>query len=200
MSARAPHDQFPPPPMMQNLARGLESYQRAAALTGSPSSHSVLAFFHASAYNDLLPRSPAVALTHWTFSALAPSGHPTAEAALGWRNWAGVGVEPSCEGSLAWWERAARRSYASFLAGPPGGRTLPPTPIKLSDLSLGAYGLSSSAASSGNRAERPAIKAGLARQAGETWEDILEYYRYQSERGGKIYEYQLAKILYTGSI
>lgn len=25
-------------------------------------------------------------------------------------------------------------------------------------------------------AQRPAIKAGLARQAGETWDDVLEYY------------------------
>lgn len=192
--------QFPPAPLAQNLTRGLESYQRAAALTGSPTSHSVVAFFHATAYDELLPRSPAAALTHWTFAALAPGGHQSAEAALGWRSSAGVGVEPSCEASLAWWERAAQRSYATFLSGPPGGRTLPPTPLKLSDLALGAYGLSASAASTGPAAERPAIKAGLARQAGETWADIVEYYEYQADRGGHVYAYQLAKIFYTGSI
>lgn len=186
--------------MIQNLTRGLESYQKHVDLTGAPSSHSVLAFFHASSYGSLVPFSPATALVHWTFAALAPQGHQGAEAALGWRNWAGVGVEAGCEQSLVWWEKAARKSYQKFISGPPGGLTLPPTPVKLSDLALGAYGLSSSAASSGHFVERAGIKAGLAREGGETWEDIVEYYQYQAERGGRVWEYRLARVYYTGSI
>jgi hypothetical protein len=67
-------------------------------------------------------------------------------------------------------------AMAKFLSGPPGGRTLPQTATRLSDLSGGAYGPGASVASTGINVHRPAIKAGLARAAGETWEDVLEYY------------------------
>ena len=63
-----------------------------------------------------------------------------------------------------------------FLSGPHGGRTLPQTATRLSDLAGGVYGSGASVASTGLNAQRPAIKAGLARAAGETWEDVLEYY------------------------
>ena len=63
-----------------------------------------------------------------------------------------------------------------FQAGPPGGLTLPQTPTRLSDLAGGVYGPGASVASTGMNTHRPAIKAGLARAAGETWEDVLEYY------------------------
>jgi hypothetical protein len=63
-----------------------------------------------------------------------------------------------------------------FLSGPPGGRTLLLTPTRLSDLAGGVYGPGASVASTGLNGQRPAIKAARARAAGETWEDILEYY------------------------
>lgn len=62
------------------------------------------------------------------------------------------------------------------MSGPPGGRTLPQTPTRLSDLTGGIYGPGASVASSGFGAQRPAIKAGVVRAAGETWEDVLDYY------------------------
>jgi hypothetical protein len=67
-------------------------------------------------------------------------------------------------------------AMAKFLSGPPGGRTLPLTPTRLSDLAGGVYGPGASVASTGLNGQRPAIKAARARAAGETWEDILEYY------------------------
>lgn len=63
-----------------------------------------------------------------------------------------------------------------FGSGPPGGRTLPQTATRLSDLAGGIYGPGASVASTGPNSQRPAIKAGVARAAGETWEDVLEYY------------------------
>ncbi len=65
---------------------------------------------------------------------------------------------------------------AKFLSGPPGGRTLTHTVTRLSDLEGGVYGPGASVASTGINAVRPSIKAGAARAAGETWEDVLEYY------------------------
>lgn len=63
-----------------------------------------------------------------------------------------------------------------FLAGPPGGLTLPPTATRISDLEGGVYGPGASVASTGINAQRPSIQAFLSRASGETWEDILEYY------------------------
>lgn len=65
---------------------------------------------------------------------------------------------------------------AKFLAGPPGGRTLPLIPPRLSDLEGGVFGPGASVASTGPNVYRPVIKTANARAAGETWEDLLEYY------------------------
>jgi SEL1 protein len=74
--------------------------------------------------------------------------------------------------------RAAERrlAMAKFLGGPPGGRTLPLIPPRLSDLEGGVFGPGASVASTGPNVYRPVIKTANARAAGETWEDLLEYY------------------------
>lgn len=64
---------------------------------------------------------------------------------------------------------------AKFLSGPPGGRTLPLTTPRLSDLVGGVYGFGASVASTTLNADRAVIKTAKARAAGETWEDLLEY-------------------------
>lgn len=103
-----------------------------------------------------------------------------------------------------------------FLSGPPGGRTLPLTPTRLSDLAGGVYGPGASVASTGLNGQRPAIKAARARAAGETWEDILEYYivgvnalsmwsflistQFNADRGETDFAFRLGKIFYHGSI
>lgn len=63
-----------------------------------------------------------------------------------------------------------------FLSGPPGGLALPYTHTRLSDLDGGVYGPGASVASTGMNVVKPAVKAGFAQAAGETWEDLLEYY------------------------
>lgn len=67
-------------------------------------------------------------------------------------------------------------AMAKYLSGPPGGRTLPLVPPRLSDLEGGVFGPGASVASTGFNAQRPVIKTANARAAGETWEDLLEYY------------------------
>jgi len=65
---------------------------------------------------------------------------------------------------------------STFLSGPLGGRTLPLTLTRLSDLGGGVFGPGASVASTGMNVLRPVVKAGLAHIAGETWDDLLEYY------------------------
>lgn len=69
---------------------------------------------------------------------------------------------------------------------------LPQTPTRLSDLAGGVYGPGASVASTGINSHRPAIKAGLARAAGETWNDVLEYYQVSISH--------LAILLYSNSL
>ena len=69
-----------------------------------------------------------------------------------------------------------RLAMETFLSGPPGGRTLLHTTTKLSDLNGGVYGPGASVSSTGPNAHRAVMRAASARQAGETWEDVLEYY------------------------
>lgn len=68
-------------------------------------------------------------------------------------------------------------AYEHFLSGPPGGRTLPLQPTKLSDLVGGVYGYGASWASTGMNVNRAGIKAGNSVAGGETFEDVIEYYR-----------------------
>lgn len=165
-----------------------------AAKTGSASAQAYLGFFHATGYGNIVPSDQAKAQLYFTFA--ANGGDKSAQMALAYRYWSGIGTTDSCESANLWYGSAAEKGllnsiamlrslvncgFASsamieFMSGPPGGRTLPQTPTRLSDLTGGIYGPGASVASSGFGAQRPAIKAGVVRAAGETWEDVLDYY------------------------
>ncbi|KDQ55097.1 hypothetical protein JAAARDRAFT_195973 [Jaapia argillacea MUCL 33604] len=266
----------PTPHFTQNPRLAYTSYLKHAQATGSPTSQSLLAFFHASGYQDVVPIDQARALLWYTFAGVggetgvaAPaagsgvsgsdeggheeSGHdggakdasgkeegagkeepPTqrqetrkgdkgAQMALGWKYWAGVGVEEVCGRALEWYEAAGEQAFAAFLApNLPLHMTLPLTHTKLSDLVGGVYetdwftfrclptfhacvllslsGPGASVASTGLNAQRPAIRAAAARMAGEGWEDVLEYYIFNADRGETDFAYRLGKIFYQGSL
>jgi len=159
--------------------------------TGNATSQSYVAFFYSTGYREVVPVDQAKAQLYYTFA--ANGGDRGAQMALGYRYWSGIGTQQSCERASFWYESASEQgkqgptAYPSrlihpsavitnFLSGPPGGRTLPHTSTRLSDLVGGIYGPGASVASTGFNGHRPAIKAGLALDAGETWEDVLEYY------------------------
>ncbi|KAG2015685.1 MMS2 [Coprinopsis cinerea AmutBmut pab1-1] len=169
-----------------------------ASITGNASAQAYLAFFHASGYRSIVPADQAKAQLYYTFA--ANGGDKGAQMALGYRYWSGIGTQDSCDKALLWYGYAAEQAMAKFLSGPPGGRTLPQTATRLSDLVGGIYGPGASVASTGINGLRPAIKAGLAQAAGETWEDVLEYYLFNADRGEIDFAYRLGKIFYQGSI
>ncbi|EJT98843.1 HCP-like protein [Dacryopinax primogenitus] len=189
---------FPPTSIPMNLTRAFEAYTTHATLTGSPFSQSLLGFFYATGYGGVVEVDQAKALLYYTFAAVG--GDQTAEMALGYRHWAGIGVPEDCMTALGWYESAAERAMAQFLSGPPGGRTLLLYPTRLSDLIGGVYGPGSSVASTGWNANRAAVRAGQARAAGETWQDILEFYQYHTDQGELEYTLRLGKIYYHGTL
>ncbi|KAG8689795.1 ERAD-associated protein [Ceratobasidium sp. 423] len=143
-------------------------------------------------------RDEARASLYYTFG--AAGGDPASQMAMGYRYWAGIGVREDCMAALEWYERASHQAMSHFLSGPPGGRTLPLKPTKLSDLSGGLYGHGASVASTGYNSLRAPITAANARAAGETWDDVLEYYTYHADRQEPDFALKLAKIYYHGSI
>ncbi|KAI0294401.1 hypothetical protein BC826DRAFT_1012129 [Russula brevipes] len=175
-----------------------KTFETHAALTGNATSQGYLAFFHATGFLNVVPVDQAKAQLYYTFA--ANGGDKAAQMALGYRYWTGIGVVENCEHAVEWYSAAAEKVMARFLSGPPGGRTLPLTPTCLSDLAGGVYGPGSSVASTGIFGQRPAIKAARARAAGETWEDILEYYIFNADRGETDFAFRLGKIFYHGSI
>ncbi|KAF8161262.1 hypothetical protein B0H34DRAFT_372708 [Crassisporium funariophilum] len=166
--------------------------------TGNATAQSYMAFFHSTGFKGVTSVDQGKAQLYSTFA--ANGGDKGARMALGYRYWSGIGTSESCESALSWYGSAAEQSMAKFLSGPPGGRTLPQTPTRLSDLAGGVYGPGASVASTGLNTQRPAIKAGVARAAGETWEDVLEYYLFNADRGEIDFAYRLGKIFYQGSI
>ncbi|KAH8828214.1 hypothetical protein DL96DRAFT_1797951 [Flagelloscypha sp. PMI_526] len=188
-----PTDYFPSDPSL-----AYHSLVDHATHTGNASSQALLAFFHSTGYGGIVPINHALAQLYYTFA--ANGGHKGAQMALGYRYLSGIGTLESCESALRWYEQASEQAIARFLSGPHGGRTLPLTPTRLSDLVGGPYGYGSSVASTGMNIERPSVKAGLARAAGETWEAVLDFYSFNGNRGAVEYLYRLGKIYYHGSI
>lgn len=182
----------------QDSQRAYDSFLKHASHTGNATSQSHIAFFHASGYRNVVPADQGKAQLYYTFA--ANGGDKGAQMALGYRYWSGIGTQESCKRALTWYGSAAEQAMAKFMTGPPGGRTLPQTSTRLSDLVGGVYGPGASVASTGLNAQRPAIKAGIARAAGETWEDVLEYYMFNADRNDLDFAYRLGKIFYQGSI
>ncbi|KAK0460933.1 uncharacterized protein EV420DRAFT_1619466 [Desarmillaria tabescens] len=167
-----------------------DSYTTHASLTGNASSQAFLA--------GIVPVDQAKAQLYYTFA--ANGGDKGAQMALGYRYWSGIGTLEDCDRAVDWYEHSSEQAMAKFRAGPPGGLTLPLTPTRLSDLDGGVYGPGASVASTGLNANRAAIRAGVSRASGETWEDIIDYYLFNADRGETDFAYRLGKIYYQGSI
>ncbi|KZT23519.1 HCP-like protein [Neolentinus lepideus HHB14362 ss-1] len=182
----------------QDTKLAYESFNKHASATGNASSQSYLAFLHSTGYQNVVPVDQASAQLYYTFAAHGKDRG--AQMALGYRYWSGIGSLEDCERAAEWYEAAAEQAMVKFKSGPPGGRTLPLTNTRLSDLVGGVYGPGASVASTGLNAQRPAIRAANARAAGETWEDVLEYYVFNADRGETDFAYRLGKIFYQGSL
>ncbi|KAG2055636.1 hypothetical protein BDR06DRAFT_970767 [Suillus hirtellus] len=127
-----PSSHFPSDPRL-----AYDSLSHHAALTGNASSQALLAFFHATAYADVVPIDQAQALLYYTFA--AQGGHKGAQMALGYRYWSGISTVEDCGRAVEWYEAAADEAMPMFLSGPPGGQTLPQTATWLSDLDGGVF-------------------------------------------------------------
>lgn len=120
-----------------NATRALECYARLA-MHGNATAHARLGYLHSSAYaTDMhqIPSRPDEALVHYALASQEKDWH--AQGAMAYRYRHGVGVPKDCREALTTYDRMARDAYQMYLDGPPGGRRLPYTKIRLSDIHLG---------------------------------------------------------------
>ncbi|OXG13228.1 SEL1 protein [Cryptococcus neoformans Tu401-1] len=188
---------FPPRGIKQDLAATYEAYKKHLEIEPDPEAQFILGVLHSTGLGGI-PIDQGKALLYYTFA--AAQGYRPAAMALGYRHWAGIGVKEDCGVALEHYSHAADISYRRFLDGPPGGLTLPLTPIRLSDRVGGIYGPHASWASTGANSLRPAIRASIASARGETTQEILEYYQYHSDRDSYIYAARLGRLFYHGSV
>lgn len=198
LALRAEVMMFPPRGIAQNLTAAYLDYEEyLEGYTSDPKAQFMLGFFYATGLGGA-PRDQAKATLYYTFSAL--QGYKPAQMAMGYRYWAGIGVQEDCEIALDYYESAARNAYFAFTAGPPGGKTLLLSPSRLSDHYGGIFGPHASWASTGVMGRRAAVTASQAKKRGENEAEILEYYQYRSDRGSLSDTYRLALIFYHGSV
>lgn len=68
----------------------------------------MLGFLYATGYGGAVEINQAQSLLHYTFAALSDKSQ-LAEMVLGYRYWAGIGVNEDCMTALTWYERAAEK-------------------------------------------------------------------------------------------
>ena len=136
------------------------------------------------------------AVLHYTFSALA--GQTEAELSMGYRHWVGVGAQQNCQEALPWYKSAADRAMKDYLAGPPGGRHLPPPKLRLADVTGGVYGPGASSTTQHHHVHSAAHAGHHHPTTEREWEDVLEFYQFHADRGDATFMFRIGRIYYQG--
>jgi len=189
----------PPSVIPRDPRKAMEAFEWVANLSGNATAQANLAFLYATGYGGVLGQNlthvgdQSKALLYYTFGALG--GDYAAEMSLGYRHWVGIGTPQSCREALPFYKSAAEKSMRTFNAGPPGGRHMPPTKVRLSDHDGGVYGPGASVVSSGNNKNQHSPQQPSTLQA---WNDVLEFYQFHAERGDATFMFRLGRIYYYG--
>ena len=102
-------------PLLHNSTRAFEAYSSHAQLTGNETSQSMVAFFYATGYDNVTSVDQSKALLYYTFA--AHGGDQGAQMALGYRHWAGIGVNDDCGFALDWYQMSAEQCEFSYSYG-----------------------------------------------------------------------------------
>ncbi|KAH8926050.1 HCP-like protein [Atractiella rhizophila] len=177
-------------------------FKRIADETGEPAAQYYIGFLQSSGL--ITPNADkgfgdqGTAMLYYTFGALG--GDFPSELTMGYRHWAGIGTKSSCLDALPFYRSAAQKSMKSFNNGPPGGRTLPPSKTRLSDLTGGAFGAGASVVSASFNKYQQKVQANMQPNptSQREWEDVIEFYRFHADRGEALFMFRLARLYYHG--
>ena len=116
-----------------NMTKAYQAYERLSK-TGNATAHSRLGYMHSSPFLAKVygfKGSDTDAIVHLALA--TQEGDWLASNAMGYRLMHGIGTSANCTESLVIFDHLARRSHEVFEQGPPGGRTLPYSKVRLSD-------------------------------------------------------------------
>lgn len=119
-----------------NATRALDCYARLA-MHGNATAHARLGYLYSSAYAaDMhqISSAPGESLVHYALASQEKDWHALGAMAYRYRH--GLGVPRDCMEAMYAYDYMAREQYKLFMAGPPGGRRMPYSKIRLSDLHL----------------------------------------------------------------
>ncbi|KAG0941832.1 hypothetical protein G6F61_007980 [Rhizopus arrhizus] len=115
-------------------------YYNELASKGNSTAQYMLGFMYASGLG--VEKDQAKASIYYTFA--AHGGDTMAEMTLGYRHLYGIHAEESCEDALYYYRNVAEKAVRYYHSGPPNGRTLPLSKVRLSDEHGGVYGYGAS--------------------------------------------------------
>ncbi|CAG8433326.1 13061_t:CDS:10 [Ambispora gerdemannii] len=151
----------------RNLTAAFEYYKILATRSGNATAQQMVGFMYATGIGEKIQRDQAQSLIYHTFA--AHGGDTASQMTLAYRYLMGIGVPRSCEDAIYHYKQVADKAVEYYKSGPPGGRQLPPSKIRLYEEDGGVYGYGASGLTS------------LSRGDSAAWDDILEYYRYMAE-------------------
>ena len=117
-------------------------YAALADRSGNATAQQIVGFMYSTGLGNVVERDEAKAVLYTTFAALG--NNTAAELTMGYKHMLGIGTAKSCQDSVLYYKRAADKAYAMYQAGPPLGRTMPSTKVRLTDTDGGTYGAGAS--------------------------------------------------------
>lgn len=149
------------------------------ASRGNATAQQMIGFMYSTGIGHVVERDQAKALLYHTFA--AHGGETTAEMTLGYRSLVGIGTDASCEDALYHYKNVANKIIDYYLSGPPGGHTLPPSKVRLSEEQGGVYGYTKSPDKS------------------VSVEEIVQYWKYLAAKQEMDAQFMLGQVYYIGT-
>ncbi|KAG0356960.1 ERAD-associated protein [Podila minutissima] len=173
----------------RDLTQAFDMYAALADRSGNATAQQMVGFMYSTGLGNVVARDEARAILYTTFAAMA--NNTAAELTMGYKYLHGIGTKKSCEDSVLYYKRVADKTYTKFLNGPPLGRTMPPTKVRLTDKDGGTYG---AGASGPGASQSSALTSDI--------NDFIEFHRYLAEAEtpqARSAQFQLGILFYTGN-
>ncbi|KAI9296880.1 HCP-like protein [Neoconidiobolus thromboides FSU 785] len=169
----------------RNITKAVNYFKKLSDLNGNHKAQHLLGIIYSTGIGGI-EKDLGLSMLYHTFS--ARSDNPGSRLVLGYRYFNGISAPKSCNVALEYYKSAAAEAVQKFLSGPPGGKSFPPRPVRLSDFEGGVFG---------NKLEDLSNKGREAQQQG--FNEVIEYNVFLSSSGSLQATYYLASVHYYGN-
>ncbi|KAJ3113370.1 ERAD-associated protein [Physocladia obscura] len=169
----------------RNVTKAI-AYYTPLADVGNATAQRVLGLMHATGLG--VPRDYAKALLYMSFAALGNDliAHQT----LGYWHSQGIATPKSCEDAVWHYKIVADKVIELFKTGPPGGRTVPMSKVRLPDADGGVFGHGASGSGTPPKS---------LPQTAEAQRNVRDIYEISAQEGDHSIQLELASIYYSGT-